>query len=309
MTEIIIDERIISGTGLLRIPQDVEKIYTWAIYVDVIREPTTVFKSNRYSPPRQRFATLNFLRDGYVVREETMDYARKRYMLIPDVTAQTLLAVKCSYQGVLQSFVNLATALSLPVISVTDLVKDMPSLNDVADSVQIRCENDTALQVRLYYRQLTTCNDESVVQPPPPPPPPPIPPITPGQPINNISPPYDEDDTITSPDPLDDDSDPQEPIETPFGATCEVYEVRGAITSTDMGREERVDLFYGVIEEFVFVPGSTVGSSKDSIIIRSRGLAVFEGQPQPCGSPIDQIFLQVNDDVYVSHELISITPQ
>jgi hypothetical protein len=237
-----------------------------------------------------------------------MDYERIRKDLILDVSAQTLLAVKCAYEGTLLSFANLASALGLPVISIVDLVKPMESLNLVADSLQIRCELDTALQVRLFQRELITCDPDNVKQPRQPPPPPPQQQLPPGEPIGDISPPYDEDDDITQPDPIDEAPDPPPPFELPTGEECQQVRVTASIRTTN-GNELRSDIFYGPVSKFEFRFGSDVGSTRNAIIIESYGLAVFQGNLQPClFSAIEQIFIGVDPQEYVSHQLIEVTP-
>lgn len=307
--EKLVESRLISGAGLLRIPADAENIYYWSVLIDVVRPPSRIFRSNKFNPSRQRYATITALKDGYVLDEQFVDYPRRRFDIVLDSSAQTLLAVKCAYQGTLISIANLATALSLPVISIDDLVKPMESLNLVADSLHFVCEQDTALQVRLFSRDLISCNEESVKQPKQPPPPPPQEPLPPGEPIGDITPPYDEEDTVTNPNPIDEDSDPNPAFpDFPLGEECERYRVEVAMTSTLKGREVRVDEFYGEIEELFFNPSSVSQDGKETILIRSRGLAVFNGAIQPCGSPILQILLQESSEEYLSHELISVTP-
>jgi hypothetical protein len=306
--EDLVEERLVSGTGLLRIPDLDDPIYYWSVLIDVVRPPSRVFKSNRYSPPRQRYATITYNKEGYVLDELTMDYTRIRRDLILDSAAQTLLAVKCAYQGTLLSFANLATALGLPVISIDDFVKPMESLNLVPDALQIRCELDTALQVRLFKRLLITCNEDSVRQPRQPPPPPPLEPLPPGEPIGDISPPYDSEDTVTQPDPLDESPDPPPQFDFPIGEECETFLVTGSITTTS-GTEQRSDKFFGIISKFEFNFGADVGSTRNAIIIESYGLAEFEGTPQPClFFPVEQIFLGCDPQEYVSHTLDSIVP-
>lgn len=307
--EVLRDERLISGTGVLRIPPFIDQVYYWSIVIDVIRPPSRIFRSNKYSPARQRYATVSYLKDGYVLQEELVDYPRRRFDLILDPVSQALLAVKCAYEGTLISFANLATALNLVVISIDDLVKPMESLNLVPDTIHFRCEQDTALQVRLFSRQLITCDATNVRQPKPPPPPDPLPPVPPGESIGDISDPYDENDDITVPDPLDQiGGTPNPPIEFPVGDTCEQVQVTTSMTDTINGRVVRSDPFYGPVEYVRFRPSSDSGDGKETILIRSRGLAVFEGNVQPCLDPLEQILQQQQDDFYVSHEIISVEP-
>lgn len=307
--EILVEDRLISGTGLLRIPSDLERVYYFSVLVDVIRPPSKIFLSNRYSPVRQRYATVTFLKDGYVLEENAIDYSRRRFDLVLDLTAQVLLAVKCAYEGVLISFVSQNLALGLEITRYTDLVKPMESLNLIADSLQFQCEFDTALQVRLFYRQMITCDEESVKQPKPPPPPAPLPPLSPGTPIGNISPPYNDGDDVTNPSPIDETTPPEPELQDlPFGEDCEMYRIDCSMTDTDGNTQIRDDVVYGPIEEFYFNPSSISQDGKESILLRCRGLAFFQGAQQPCIAPVTYVMLQRETGEYVSHRIGAITP-
>jgi len=221
MPEIVIETRLISGTGLVRVPSGNDKRRYYSLVLDVIREPLAQSISFRYSPPRQRYATIVLLKDGYVLQEIPMDYKRRRIDFVLDVPGQTLIAVKCAYEGILTTFANLGNALLLPTISVTNLIADFPNLNLLWDEAQIVCEGSTALQVKLLADEYNRCNDASVDEKKPPPPPPPLPPVPPGTPIGSISPPYDAQDTVTVPNPID----AVEPGGLPQGERCSKYEV------------------------------------------------------------------------------------
>lgn len=214
-------ERLISGTGVLRLnPQSGDTRYV-RIYIDVIRFPKEPYLSNKYSPQRSRYATMSAMRQDYVIAEMTIDYAKRSFDFVHDLTGQNLIAVKCQYKGVLESFVNLGTALGLTVTQVEDKIKDYAFLDNSWDELQFRCEPGVALQVRAWTLQYDD-DCESADKKKPPPPPPPLPPVPPGMPIGDISPPY-PDDPTTSPDPLDSELFPPEPPDE--GEECQSYRV------------------------------------------------------------------------------------
>lgn len=215
-------ERIISGTGLLRIESPPTDVRRYTLFIDVIRIGEPDYRSAKYSPARQRYATMVLVRDDYVIAEHPIDYERRRFDFVLDATGQNLIAIKCQYKGVLQSFANLGTALGLTVVSVVDTIKDYKSLNLNWTEARFVCESTVALQVRLYRAQYEKCDSDSQDEDSPPPPPPPRSPVPPSTPIVDISRPYDND-NITSPSNQDSLAPP--PSSFPFGSACKKFKV------------------------------------------------------------------------------------
>jgi len=201
-----IEERLISGTGVLRVPVAAVQNRMSILYLSVIRPPRSRYLNNNWNPPRGKYAFLTYLRNGYVIGTADMEFERQSYDGVADIAGQTLIAVKCAYEGILISFANLGTALNLNVVSVQDLIKDYENLNLAWDEVRIKCYADTAVQARLFRLVYDTCNPDKDDQRKPPPPTPPLPPVPPGTPIGSISPPYDRftnDNNTTQPYPGD----------------------------------------------------------------------------------------------------------
>lgn len=205
-------DRLISGKGQLKIVADPVKFRHAYVLLDVIRPPTNLYLNYNYNPPRSRYATLTFRRQGYVVDTCSMEFERERVDIVNDITGQNLIAIKCAYDGILQTFVNLSIALAntpggvgLQPITKVDAIKDYEYLTLAWDEILIKCYADTALQVRLFTLLHDTCDPEKDKGKEPPPPPPPLPKLPAGTPIGNISPPYDDPDTDdeTEPNPLD----------------------------------------------------------------------------------------------------------
>ena len=207
MTEQTLGTRYISGTGQYQIIEPSTPPRYYSILVDVLRPPKVFFPSNKYSPQRQRYATMVSLRGGYVIGEYAIDYARYRIDLLADDSGQTLIAVKCAYQGILQTFYNLGNALSLPSISIVDLVVSFTSINFLPDTLQFVCEDSTFIQVSVVYDFYDTCNPGTPKEKKPPiPPPTPTPPapVSPATSLSSlISPAYPSGDSVTSPNSLD----------------------------------------------------------------------------------------------------------
>lgn len=222
----LIQERNISGTGVLKPPSDITKRRHVVLYASVLRPPRTRYENYSYSPPRSRYGTLSFLRNGYVIATAAMEYERQSYDTVTDITSQNLIAIKCMYDGILTTFTNFALALSLTPISVVDLIQDYEYLDLAWDEVRVKCYADTALNLRLYSVAQDSCRDSADKPRKPPPPPPPPSEVPPGTPIVDLDRPYDDGDDVTSPYPGDDTAPP--PLSPP-GEACVAYRmiVRG----------------------------------------------------------------------------------
>lgn len=188
----LIVERLISGKGVVKLPKqdDAAAIRYLILYADVARDPINRYLNYNYNPPKGRYATLTFLRNGYVVDERTLDYEQQSWDGVQDISGQTLIALKCAYEGILQSFINLGLALGATPVSVTDLIKDYENLYLSWDEIRIKCYADTAVRFRLYIKKYDTCSPDKDKQDKPPPPPPPPPKVPPGTPLE-VDPPYD----------------------------------------------------------------------------------------------------------------------
>ena len=269
MAEEKLDERLISGTGLLRIPDPAKPPRYFSILIDVIRDPSRIFLSNKYDPKRQRYATMTYLRDGYVLSEHAIDYPQRRFDEVIDICGQELLATKCSYQGTLESFANLGTALNLTVTSVENKVKPFTSLDMFADAVHFVCEGDCAIQVRLMYDHYDTCDDDEVQQKKPPPPPAPLPKVPTGTPIGSISRPYDVNDTTTSPNVIDNIESPP-----PFKGgqcNCVSYYVVLSVVHGDGSTRIVTNGLYGPITRFYLAPAPSGYSLSNNIMVECKG--------------------------------------
>lgn len=266
----LVEERLISGTGLLRVPGLVEQARYFRLNIDVIREVPEPFKSFKWEPSRSRYCTLAFMRDGYVIEEQPVDYERRQFEWLADSPGQTLIAVKCSYKGILQTFVNLGIALNITPISVTNLIEDYENLRLLWDEVRVVCEGSTAVQVRLFvlrYDDDCESSDEREL----PPPPPPLPRIPPGTGIGSISPPY-EDDDVTSPNSLDEDVPPED-----IGSDCQTLILNFSLVFADNTTENGSFPIKGVYRP------STEQLSNNGSVVNGLLRAEFQGY-DTCGA-------------------------
>lgn len=225
----LIQDRRVSGKGLLRVPTDKKKLRHVVLYIDVIRKPRNGYFNGNYNPPRGRYATLNFFREEYLINSIAIDFEKQVFDNVNDVGGQALIAVKCAYEGILESFVNLAVAMSFTPGGIgltyegdSNLIAEFANLRLAWDEIKIVCYADTALQVRMYAAKYDSCNPEADDDQPPPPPPPPDEPVPPGTPIDDLSPPYDGDDDDGDSFPYEGDENPEPPL---AGGNCTLYRV------------------------------------------------------------------------------------
>lgn len=304
-----LETRLISGKGVVKIPQNT-KDYTQAkivtVYATVVRRATSEYLNFAYNPPRSRYCTLNFMRKGYVIMSASMEYSFQSWDFYPEISAQTLYAVECAYQGILQTFVNLGNALSLVPISVTNNIEDWVHTNLLFDEIKVVCYADTAVQISVRSNKYDLCPDQENKDPDDPPPPPLNPPVyDPGTPLNVgdniISPPYDGENDFgdTIPHPIDEPPPP--PPEFPQGGNCVAYRISVRAQRNTGGFEESTGDFYGAIDNIGLTAGGT------AVTIISKGL--WLGWGSPCSPTPTTFDLMTNSGGYVVDSLTyTITP-
>lgn len=196
----VIQTRTISGKGVLKIPVDKKKNRAFTLSSTVIRPPKNSYQNFNYNPPRAKFGFLTFLREGYVISQTSIEYKKQSFDGVNDFSGQTLLALKCVNNAILQSIYNLSVALAatpggagLTPISFTNVIAEYENLRLSWDECRLVCYADTAIELKLYRLKYDVCNNDfDDDQPPPPPPPPDTPEVPPGTDIE-VDPPYDSD--------------------------------------------------------------------------------------------------------------------
>lgn len=237
---VLVQDRTISGKGLLKVPSNLKKVRYFTLYADVLRDPTSPYLNLNYNPPRSRYATLTFMRDGYVQFEHSLDYQRQVWDFVADYTSQNLIAIKCAYKGILESFVNLGVALGVTPTITIDLIQEYEYLNLLFDEIRVVCYADTGIKLKLYNTKNDTCDPARDTPRKPPPPPPPPPKTPPKTPIPDISPPYTSDDPTnpkngdngdTTPAPIDIPVPPPEPVKV--GVECGQYIIQFEVQASN----------------------------------------------------------------------------
>lgn len=222
-------ERIISGRGLLRIPDsaDLRKAKRLVLFVDVIREPRNKYYNSNYNPPKGRYGTINLFRDGYQVQEICLEYPYQSFPFYPDPAAQTFYLAKCSYELLLAQLVEMSDKLGLLTNNSPNPFTDWWHTNYWWDEARVVCYADTGLRLTLKSEEFLLCPNDSDPQPPDQPPPPnEIPQIPPGTPLDGdtipVSDPYQEPDDDGDTVPYEDDV-PESDL--PLGTACQIYRI------------------------------------------------------------------------------------
>lgn len=160
----LITTRFISGTGVLSFPESSTNSRFRYCLVDVVRKPTNEYTNRSYPIPKSRYGNILLLQQDYVLGEIPIEYPNMYISGVADITGQNLIAIKCAYEGILESIANLARALNLTVTSVVDLIKEYESLNLLWDELQFSCFADTLIKVSLYSVDYEACDTDSIRQ-------------------------------------------------------------------------------------------------------------------------------------------------
>lgn len=220
MPEILtLSERRISGTGLI-LPDSADLIHRrYTLFADIIRKPLTPYLNRESEPPETYYGVISLMKNDYVLQTLPIKYDAQIWYFDADISGQTLIAVKCEYLGVLESFANLGTALGLTVTLVENTIGDYRNLPLQWDSINIKCFADCAIQFVLKALTYDFCETDykDPAIPAQPPAKPEI--VSPGV-GTDVSDPY-PGDGVTDPVQIDKDFVPP-----PLGNVCQAYTLR-----------------------------------------------------------------------------------
>lgn len=278
-----IEERFISGKGILKIPEAKRKMRYYVLYADMIRLATNYYANFKWNPGRGLLARLHFRRNSYTLRMEEMVTNRQAWDFVNDPPGQTMIAVKCAYEGTLQSIANFVAATGLTVVQVTDLIKDYENLSTIWDEVLVSCESNYAIQLRLYGMPYDTCKPEKDKSKRPTPPPSPFPAVPPGTTIGDISPPYfppNNDGGLTKPNEIDEQAGESE---DPPGGECVLYSFDLYVQTVADESPKYNSSWIGFGEISLIYTPSSAPNVLESVTIRHKGLsASYNAPPTSC---------------------------
>lgn len=303
----LVETRNVSGRGIIKIPFDKTQYRALKLYIDVIRKPRNIYLNKQWNPDKSFYANLAFGVEEYVYSTKALHFERECIVLVPDVAAQTLFALKCALDGIYQSFINLENALGLVHLGVENQIKDFTGLKIDWDTVRVQCYADTAIQLRLYRLKYDVCKEGDDDEEPPGEPPPSPAQVPPGTPLSEdnypVSPPYSGDDTIPFP---GDEGTP----ELPYGDACVVYRLTWkadylslAPGSSLFGYSQTLDV-YGEIESIEVVPSPAGFNAISQISIVSGGILSLG---QPCSASTSAVVTNLDTSAGIENlEIVSI---
>jgi len=277
----LVEIRVISGRGLLKIPEESKKARRLWLYVDLLRLPDPNYINAKYPREKGNYANILWLESGYVCKEETMTYSAQRWDWEPAGDMQGLYTKQCIARVATRNLKTVAEALGAFVILSPD--EDVTPLQQDYDSIVFECRDGCGISARLYSQMPDLCPDqEESSTPPPNPDPPPQPPVAPGVPLDGndgnaeVDDPYEEPDDggDTVPDVIDRREDPPPTIPdcTPLNLTISYTRVLDGVSS----RQSFNVMAYapvGAVSVGEFVQGGS------SLFLESRGTP-----PGTCGA-------------------------
>jgi hypothetical protein len=289
--------RLISGKGVIKIPEDWGSALQILLYTQVVRPPKNQSLNKTFNPDKSFYAHICFCIDESVLFSLDVNFAMQVFEVHESQASQNLLSLICAYDGILDSFVEVGQVIGV-VLSRTNLIKSHPYLRFKPDTIRFECYADTALQLTLKGTRLEKCNFEDGSSVAPPPPPPPTPTVPPGTPVD-VDPPYDgdQDGGDTIPFPIDD-----MPVDPPPTEDCAVYEVAYSWNRFGVPRNATIRL-YGPIGG-ISIQNISPTNATSRVRIECRGLTVSG----PCDvyKPWD-VETEGNPDVYSDATIVSIT--
>ncbi len=213
--------RIISGKGSLTIPERFSEAVRIFLYVDVIRENASVYRSYRTNPSESFFGRITANIGNYVLQTYSIDFDRQVFEVFNGANANIIRAIKCLEKAVRNYEVLGSPGETIPFLD--QLSEFEPERWDV-DNFKFVCFGGTALRLELkgYAPSLCGVDDDEPTPPPPPPQDEPFDKTPPDEPIE-VSPPEPGEEQETDPFPGDEEETP--PGDFPFGDRCVAYRV------------------------------------------------------------------------------------
>lgn len=235
-TEFAPIERIISGKGVITIPEDWGSALQIFLYTQVIRDVATPSLNLTFNPDKGFYAHITFCIDDFVLQTFDVNFRSQVFEILKNQESQNLLSLICAYDGILDSFVQVGNVIGV-VLSRQNKIKSHPYLRFKPNVIRFECFSSCALKLTLKGTELVKCAFEDGSSTPPPPPPPPTPQVPSEDPVV-VSPPLPpeqpgggEDDTLPFP------TDDFPPTET--GTPGVLYKV--IVRAVKVGTGQQVD--------------------------------------------------------------------
>lgn len=271
MAEPIVETRTISGRGVFRIDEKFDDCRLITLYSSVLRQPKNRYLNKNWSPDQGQYANLTFCYQDYVALSFSQKYEMQSWVVHNNESSQVGASLVCMYDGLLDTFVNFAIALGIPVVQRENDIKEHPYSSFQFDELRFDCYADCALTLTLIGEKIAKCSPDDAPTRPPQLPPPRPPSLPPGTPLSEdtvpLSPPYeDEDIDKENPFPGDASRPPEEP-DFPAGEECVPIQMRWYTQDSEGNEQIIARNVFGVVEgqRIVGSPGNY------SVFITCRG--------------------------------------
>jgi len=263
-------ERIISGRGLIRIPEEFRKARNIILYVDLVRPARNLYQNYEWSPNKSFYAHVTFCLGQYVLQSFDVNFERQAIPISLLQPSQNLLSLICATSGIIAQTGLLASALGFSIPS-SNPIKNHPYETFQCDEIRFDCYSTTALRLLLKASEFTKCDEDDGSSPPPPPPPAP-PPRFPADATLPVSPPYDDDDddgsTVPAPGDVFDEFPPVEAC-VQYTVTYSYDAISGGSTNRVTNQTIRV---WGIIGD---IGAIRTPSNDPQIILECQGVVDF----------------------------------
>lgn len=295
-----IEDRLISGLGILQIPTDPKWRY-FRIYVNVVRDPSPDYRNNKWNPNRGEFAKMTWVSQEYVYKEHVLNYEKEVFELPAEECAGFVTSpLSCLFQAVF-AYLEVITVLVGGTVIPPDIPVPFEAVQLLPTQIQFACRDGCALQVVLQgVEQDVACPEGEPSPKEGDKPPNELPKVPPGESIG-VSPPYDppNDDGNTEPFPGDEEDNGEE---FPVGSECQLVTVT-FIWETQIdppGNTVVVEVFGEVTDVFLDVLGNNT-----RVICSCRGIPNLEF----CKPQVeDSLLISIQNDLFLNYELVSVVP-
>jgi hypothetical protein len=162
----LIEERIISGRGLILIPSEWKDARRYWLYAQVLRVPEPDYRNNKFPRQKGNYANILWLEKEYVCKEESMTYALQRWDWQGDTSGQVQIDQLCIQKVDAQSLRDAVIALG-GTIGLTLYGRLVP-LTTGYDRIVFECRDGCALSVQLWGQEYDKCSDRDFTPTPTP---------------------------------------------------------------------------------------------------------------------------------------------
>lgn len=297
-----VEDRLISGLGIIKIPQD-DEWRAFQLFINLVRRPDPDYTNNKWNPPRGEYAKVVWMDGDYGFREDVIRYPKWRFQWnVAEDAAYLNSPLACIFTSIGALLGDILTRLGgLP--PAPPLVFTLEGAVDRTTQIQFACREEAAFQLVLKgLKYDVECPEGEPSPKKVPPPNNELPEVPTGDGIG-VSPPVEppDDGGNTVPFPGDEPGSGGEE-----GEACQPYLLRMQIASTtNPGGFPANQTIYAE-----YIPELRVNPSNPLLLeMQSRGPYFDGGSIAECQPEIDWFpVFSLSFGAYISFEIVSIEP-